>query len=92
MRAPLLVLELINEASDSARDKFHIVGGLLSKTTTTGWLEFRQVSHRRHTLSAIHGFEPALPWLIYRLTQAPVHALVMFFFGRYLAHTNPRAP
>jgi uncharacterized protein YbjT (DUF2867 family) len=89
---PLLVLELIGEASDGARDKFHIVGGVLSKTTTTGWLEFRQVSNRRHTLSAIHGFEPALPWLVYRLSQAPVHALVMYFFGRYLARTNPPAP
>lgn len=88
---PLLVLELINEASDADRDKFHIVGGLLSKTTTTGWLEFRQVSHRRHTLAAIHGFEPALPWLVYRLSQAPVHALVMSFFGRFLARTNPPA-
>ncbi len=89
---PLLVLELIGEGSDSARDKFHIVGGLLSKTTTTGWLEFRQVSHRRHTLAAIHGFVPALPWLVYRLSQAPVHAFVMRCFGRYLARTNPAAP
>jgi len=88
---PLLVLELIDEASDGARDKFHIVGGMLSKTTTTGWLEFRQVSHRRHTLAAIHGFEPALPWLVYRLSQAPAHAVVMYFFGRYLARTNPPA-
>lgn len=86
---PLLVLELISEASDAARDKFHIVGGVLSKTTVTGWLEFRQVSQRRHTLAAIHGFEPALPWLVYRLSQAPLHALVMHFFGRYLARTNP---
>lgn len=89
---PLLVLELISEASDGARDKFHIVGGLLSKTTDTGWLEFRQVSHRRHTLAAIHGFVPSLPWLVYRLSQAPIHALVMFFFGRHLARTNPVAP
>ena len=85
---PLLELELISEASDSARDKFHIVGGSLSKTTTTGWLEFRQVSHRRHTLAAIHGFEPALPWLVYRLSQAPAHEVVMFFFGLFLARTN----
>jgi uncharacterized protein YbjT (DUF2867 family) len=87
---PLLILELITEASDNARDKFNIVGGLLSKTTTTGWLEFRQIAERRHTLAAIHGFEPSLPWMIYRLTQAPVHALVMHSFGRYLARTNPR--
>ena len=89
---PLLVLELISEASDGARDKFNIVGGLLSKTTTTGWLEFRQVSNRRHTLAAIHGFVPALPWLVYRITQAPLHALVMFCFGRHLARMEPAPP
>jgi uncharacterized protein YbjT (DUF2867 family) len=82
---PLLVLELIDQHGDNARDKFHIVGGLLSKTTTTGWLEFRQVAHRRYTLAAIHGFVPALPWLLYILTQAPLHAWVMHAFGRHLA-------
>jgi hypothetical protein len=89
---PLLVLELMTEASDGARDKFHIVGGLLSKTTTTGWLEFRQVSGRQHTLAAIHGFVPALPWVVYRLSQAPIHAWVMKRFGHYLGRTNPLAP
>lgn len=87
---PLLVLELIGEASDVARDKFHIVGGFLSKTTTTGWLEFRQVSNRRHTLAAIHGFVPALPWLVYRLSQAPMHAFVMASFGRHLKEVAQR--
>ncbi len=43
-------------------------------------------------LAAIHGFVPALPWLVYRLTQAPVHAFVMHCFGRYLARTNPSVP
>jgi uncharacterized protein YbjT (DUF2867 family) len=81
---PLLVLEFIDQGADRTRDKFHIVGGILSKTTTTGWLEFRQVAHKRYTLAAIHGFVPALPWLIYILTQAPLHAWVMFAFGRHL--------
>ena len=82
---PLLVLELIDQGKDHARNKFHIVGGILTKTTTTGWLEFRQVAHRRYTLAAIHGFVPSLPWLIYIWSQAPVHALVMKAFGRHLA-------
>jgi uncharacterized protein YbjT (DUF2867 family) len=82
---PLLVLELIDPGSDHARNKFHIVGGVLSKTTTTGWLEFRQVARRRYTLAAIHGFVPALPWIVYIVSQAPVHALVMKAFGRHLA-------
>lgn len=82
---PLLVLELIDQGSDHARNKFHIVGGILSKTTTTGWLEFRQVARRRYTIAAIHGFVPALPWILYIASQAPVHALVMKAFGRHLA-------
>jgi uncharacterized protein YbjT (DUF2867 family) len=81
---PLLVLEFIDQGADRARDKFHIVGGLLSRTTTTGWFEFRQVAHKRYTLAAIHGFVPALPWLVYILSQAPVHAWVMHSFGRHL--------
>jgi len=88
---PLLVLELIDQGADHTRDKFHIVGGLLSKTTTTGWFEFRQVAHRRYTLAAIHGFVPALPWLVYILTQAPVHAWVMNAFGRHLKRVSARS-
>lgn len=84
LKRPLLVLELIDQGADDTRDKFHIVGGILSKTTTTGWLEFRQVAQRRYTLAAIHGFVPALPWMIYIVSQAPVHAWVMHAFGRYL--------
>ena len=81
---PLLVLELIDQGADRTRDKFHIVGGILSKTTTSGWFEFRQVAQKRYTLGAIHGFVPALPWLVYVLSQAPIHAWVMHRFGRHL--------
>jgi uncharacterized protein YbjT (DUF2867 family) len=92
---PLLVLEYVDQGSDRARNKFHIVGGLLSKTTTTGWLEFRQVAHKRYTLAAVQEFVPALPWLLYVLTQAPVHGWVMHRFGLHLARlkapTSPRA-
>jgi hypothetical protein len=87
---PLLVLELIDQRTDRARDKFHIVGGILSKTTTTGWFELRQVAHRQYTLAAIHGFVPALPWLVYICTQAPVHAWVMHAFGRHLRQVRDR--
>ena len=90
LKRPLLVLELIDQGADRSRDKFHIVGGILSKTTTTGWLEFRQVADRRYTLAAIHGFVPALPWLVYILSQAPVHARVMHAFGRHLARLKRR--
>ena len=72
--APLLVLEFIDQGPERLRDKFPIVGGLMTRTTTTGWFEFQQVANRRHTLASIHGFVPALPWLVYILTQAPIHA------------------
>lgn len=82
---PLLVLEYIEGRSDMDRNKFHIVAGMLSRTSSTGWLEFRQVAGKRFTLSSIHEFVPSLPWLLYIVTQAPVHALVMHRFGRHLA-------
>jgi uncharacterized protein YbjT (DUF2867 family) len=84
LRAPLLILEFVEEAADPDRAKLHVVGGLLTRSTTTAWLEFRQVDHRAYTLSALHEFVPALPWPLYRLTQAPVHAWVMAAFGRHL--------
>jgi hypothetical protein len=81
---PMLVLQPTDDPVDFERSKFHIVGGALSKTSSTGWLEFRQVAGRRFTLAAIHDFVPSLPWLIYVLTQAPLHAVVMRKFGEHL--------
>lgn len=83
-RQPLLLLETVAETFSVDRVKFNIVGGLLSRTQDTGWLEFRQVANRRYTLASVNEFIPRLPWLIYLLTQAPVHALVMWMFGRHL--------
>jgi hypothetical protein len=88
LRAPLLVLEYIDDPLDPERTKLHIVGGLLTRTTTTGWLEFRQIDRKRHTLAAVQGFVPALPWPLYRVTQAPVHRAVMEAFGRHLARAG----
>lgn len=87
-KTPLLTLKKIVEDEEIDRVKFHIVGGLLTLTTDTGWLEFRQVAKGKFTLSSIHEFFPALPWYIYKVTQAPIHAWVMKSFGKYLATTN----
>jgi uncharacterized protein YbjT (DUF2867 family) len=84
LRLPLLVLQYVDGGAAVDRRKFHIVGGLLSRTSDTGWLEFRQVQHRQYTLAAIHEFVPSLPWLLYRVTQAPLHAWVMARFGKHL--------
>lgn len=85
---PLLALERKKENEEIDRVKFNIVGGLLSKTTNTGNLEFRQVANGKYTLASIHGFIPSLPWYIYRYTQAPLHKHVMKKFGKILAREN----
>lgn len=84
LQKPLLVLEFIKESFEIDREKFHIVGGVLSRTTNTGWLEFRQVEHKKYLLASIHDFVPRLPWYIYIFTQAPLHKFVMKAFGRHL--------
>lgn len=91
IRLPLLVLQYVDSKAAVDRRKFHIVGGVLSRTSDTGWLEFRQVQHRRYTLAAIHEFVPSLPWYLYLLTQAPLHAWVMGRFGKHLVQVGEPA-
>jgi uncharacterized protein YbjT (DUF2867 family) len=81
---PLLELTFVKNSLDLQREKFHITGGILTKTNNTGWLEFRQLDHRKFNLVSIHEFYPRLPWLLYRFTQAPLHRIVMLAFGRHL--------
>ena len=82
---PLLVLKPITGGSNSRRSKFHIVGGLLSKRSDCGWLEFRQIADGKFTLVSINEFVPTLPWYIYRFTQAIVHKWTMTAFADHLA-------
>lgn len=82
---PLLSLKLFNEQHEVDRIKFHIIGGLLSKTKNTGWLEFRRVANGNYMLSSINDFIPSLPWYVYKMTQAPIHAWVMKCFNLYLS-------
>ncbi|NJB87487.1 uncharacterized protein YbjT (DUF2867 family) [Lewinella marina] len=83
---PLLKLTFIPGRSDSRRQLFYIVGGLLARKENKGWLEFRSVLNGRYIISAIHNFVPALPWYLYVLTQARAHQWVMNRFGRYLSN------
>ena len=87
-KKPLLILKKIEEIESVDRLKFHITGGLLSKTTDTGWLEFRQISGGEFTLASIHGFIPSLPWYIYKYTQAPMHEYVMKKFGDFISRKD----
>jgi len=86
---PLLILKPILSETEMPRAKFHIVGGLLSKRSDCGWLEFRQVANRKFTLVSINEFVPTLPWYIYRFTQAVLHKWTMTSFAEHLER-SPR--
>lgn len=80
----LLVLEKSTERSTPDRQLLYIVGGLLAGKQERGRLEFREVLGRRYVMAAIHEFRPALPWFIYKWTQAIFHVIVMRAFGEHL--------
>lgn len=80
----LLEITYMAERSDEKRRLFFITGGRLAKRTDMGWLEFRSVLDNRYIISAIHRFVPALPWWIYRYSQAVMHLFVMKRYNNYL--------
>jgi uncharacterized protein YbjT (DUF2867 family) len=84
----LLELTYMPNRSDENRKLFFITGGVLCKRSDMGWLEFRSVMDNQHIISAIHRFVPALPWLIYKYTQAVGHLFIMNQFNRYLKRAS----
>jgi uncharacterized protein YbjT (DUF2867 family) len=82
----LLILKYVhlNETTHFAR--LRVEGGILSGKGQEGWLEFREIFRGEMVIAALHNFTPALPWFIYRLTQAPFHLFVMRAFGKHLKH------
>jgi uncharacterized protein YbjT (DUF2867 family) len=83
-RPILLDLFLSPERSTPDRQLLYIIKGLLVDEANRGRLEFREVLNRRFVLAAIHDYRPALPWYIYKYSQAVLHAFVMGAFGRHL--------
>ncbi|AUN97059.1 hypothetical protein DOM21_16400 [Bacteriovorax stolpii] len=86
-RIVLLKLKYSKERSTLNRALFYIVGGSLVRFNEKSRLEFREtlpVKGKRYIITAIHDFEPSLPWIIYIITQALVHLEVMRAFGRHL--------
>jgi nucleoside-diphosphate-sugar epimerase len=84
VRAPLLVLTP-DEKPAPDRQLFFVTSGLLARAGERGRFELRQVLDGRTLLTAIHDYAPRLPWVLYRWTQARVHAWVMGAFRRHLA-------
>lgn len=68
------------------RCAYYISGGLLTtEIDPPGRFEFRLFPSSGCIIASIHGFAPRLPWYIYCITQAPLHAWVMQAFSRHLA-------
>ena len=80
----LLELHPIEDRSSPNRQLFYITGGILTKRTDLGWLEFRTILNNEYIITAIHEYVPKLPWAIYKLTQAKLHLYVMRKFEREL--------
>ncbi|MFC3801749.1 NAD-dependent epimerase/dehydratase family protein [Cohnella sp. GCM10012308] len=85
-KAPLLELTYSEERSSPTRALYYITGGSFSsrKETHRGRLEFLQVPDSDECIIAIHDYLPALPWFLYKYTQAKIHLWVMYAFRRYL--------
>ena len=88
----LLILEKNVERSASDRQLLYIRGGILARKSVRGRLEFREVLNQRYLMAAIHDYFPALPWFIYRFTQAKAHLWTMKAFGRFLRTVAPSRP
>lgn len=82
---PLLELRFAPDVSDSDRQLYWVTGGLLAAEQERGRLEFREVLDGRWIIAALHEFQPALPWFLYRFTQALFHLWVMHSFRDWLA-------
>ncbi len=83
--SPLLELSLDEARSDDDRVVFRISGGLLrASASEQGTFEFRSVLGGRFVMTLVSDFEPRLPWLLYKFTQAIAHGQVMRAFGRHL--------
>lgn len=87
-RLLMLQLKFSSDRSTVDRQLFYILGGLLVSQKNSGRLEFRVVLNRRYIIAAIHDYSPALPWFIYRYTQAILHIFVMRGFGRELLNES----
>ena len=91
-RLVLLELKLNQERSNEGRQLLSIDGGALVADRSRGFLEFRVVLNSRFVLAAIHDYRPALPWYIYKYTQARLHLFVMRAFARNLMKFKAEMP
>ena len=82
----LLILDYSPARSAPDRQLFYVMGGLLSSgASRKARLELRETLGGTYCLAAVHDFRPRLPWILYRLTQAVIHAWFMARLGTYIS-------
>lgn len=78
---PLLTLTL-REANDK-KALFFVSGGLLAKKNQNSTFAFlRSENNNTEIIIALERFKTRLPWLLYRITQAPIHEIVMRLYQK----------
>ncbi|GGJ55557.1 NAD(P)H-binding protein [Virgibacillus salexigens] len=91
-QCPLLELTYSPERSTADQALYDITDGLLTdkKQHHRGRMEFRKIPASNEAIIAIHDYVPALPWFIYRYTQAIMHRFVMACFQRHMKQLGKR--
>jgi hypothetical protein len=84
---PVLRLRRLTGECDDDVEVFEVRDGFfVSRSGRPGFFEFRRVSSPSAALfTTLRGFRPALPWLVYRWTQAVAHARSMRHFAAWLS-------
>lgn len=87
LKEPMLKLCIDDGDPRPDRQSLAVIGGSLAcvEEGSRARLEFQEVNEGEHVLAAVHDFKPRLPWMIYVVTQAQMHRLVMAMFRRKLS-------
>jgi hypothetical protein len=81
----MLRLRRVTGQSSDDLEVLEVRDGSLVSDGAMGALEFRLLSSPSVLMTTLRGFVPSMPWLLYRASQAPIHARVMRRFGAWLA-------
>ncbi len=64
--------------------RFKIIKGILKHPKSMGILEFIEIEKGKLAMNVIRGFIPRLPASLYKISQAVLHRLAMYYFNKYL--------
>lgn len=80
-----LVLRYVAGRSNDDIAWFDIADGRMARRAEQSRFEFRHLLDGQTSIAALVGYEPSLPFWLYRFTQAVMHERVMRRFGQHLA-------